>query len=231
MVKRIMAILFGVYGVGLVLFVIWLIFFAGFPPINYPTSSSPRMLDLASNGPRWNRPVITLRHYIYEKHTADYILTIENGVSAFEPQSYELPDLTEGFVEIVIEMNDSHKSAFTIPKIQADELLRYGLLIYWLDIRNPNPVDYAFRFDEYVNFIIGERRITYVLPVEEQAESRLIEWVGGSVGTVFTLLRTPEWVSIENGPDLIEQVIPEIGFGRWYSGWRANEWVRVEADG
>jgi len=211
-----------------VILVIWFIKFWFFPVV-YPTSSAPRQLSFVGQGGFSNRPVITLSQYIDEQHIADYILTIENGVTYYEPQTYKLPNISEGTVVITVELGDEIDSSFSLYPIQASELLEKGLLIYTLSDNDSRVTieNTVFR-DRYVNIVSGNDRIIYFLSGKDNAASYSFEEVGGFVE--MTLIRTPEWSVVTDGPPLRRLPSSLDYYSKRYSGWRENEWVRIEIE-
>ena len=100
-------------------------------PVIYPVKSASQELTIVLySGFYPNRPVITLKHFIDERYIADYVLTIENRIHEQEPQTYALPVLEEGAVEVSIELGDRIDSSFTITYNQTADLFNEGMLIY-----------------------------------------------------------------------------------------------------
>lgn len=125
-----------------------------YPWVIYPTKSSPNKLSIACYSGFWpNKPVITLKHYVNGLHDSDYILDIKNGVHIQEPQSYELPDLDDGIVEVNIEMGDEMNSSFKLTYDNAKDLYQRGLLIYL--------ADYDDNGNQYVYLVSGKETTCY----------------------------------------------------------------------
>ena len=203
----------------MVIFIKWWFF-----PVIYPTRSSHQKLTFVSRGgfPN-NRPIITLEHYIDERHNADYTLTIENGVKQFEPQFYTLPKLSEGTIDIRIALGDDTNSSFTISDIQANELYKKGILIYISPGSNYFTKESLIYPDRYVNFIFGENRITYFLSGEDIAADYLLNDTGSWAwsGEAY-----PEWSIVTDGPRLKKLPKDISYYTKRYSGWKENEWVK-----
>ncbi|MCL2254248.1 MAG: hypothetical protein FWC09_07365 [Lachnospiraceae bacterium] len=215
---------------SIVIIIITLIIIKGlFFPVIYPTKSSPQKLTLAIyRNPYINRPIVTLKHYINEQHIADYILTIENGVKVYEPQSYILPKLNEGVVEVNIELGDEINSSFIISDIQANELFNDGFLIYlYSDHRNRfyNESMNLIFHEQYVNFIFGSNRIVYYLSGENRASGYYMLDTGN---WGWTDEAYPEWTIVTNSPRLKKLPHDIKYYSKWYSGWKENKWIKVD---
>ena len=173
-------------------------------PVIYPIKSTPQELSLVHySGFHSNRPVITLKHFVDERHITDYVLTIEKGLRQDEPQTYELPRIEEGTVEVYIELGRRFEdSSFTITYNQASDLYEKGLLIYlYTDFSN------AFQPDGYIYFRSGRTKICY-----------------------FRGAASSEWSIISNGPKLKRIPKRETINIYWYSGWKENEWVVIQRE-
>jgi len=201
-----------------------------FFPLIYPTRSSPQQLSLVHEGDYSNRPIITLSHYIDKRHIADYILTIENGIRGWEPQVYTLPNLNGGTVEINVELGDKLNSNFTLSRVQASELLKKGLLIYVTSDNNSITREGIVFRDHYVHFIIGNNRTIYYLSGEEIAAGYSFDITDGTL--VTTVIRNLEWTIVPDAPQLKKFLSgSELDYySRWYSGWKENEWVRIDRE-
>lgn len=128
-----------------------------------PTKSSPRALTFTVYKKDYRtKPVITLRHYVDGMHVCDYTLTIENGVHIEEPQSYALPKIDKGRVEVNINLQDENGN-FTIIYNQADDFYKKGLLIYLTEGKtDSSSVIYSDTVcDRYVYLVSGEKKICY----------------------------------------------------------------------
>ena len=193
-------------------FLVWIYW----PWVFFPTTSSRHELTITNDG--WGsrtRPIVTISHYVNGMHAAKYILTIENGVSHLERQSYRLPRFDEGTVEVKVEFGTGPTGVgppidFTLVYENASDLYEGGLLIHitgnngeriWI-----NGTGYD---DHHVYFMSGEREQVY-----------------------FRKANTSEWLSISDAPPL-ERVLrkgPPPGDTVFYSGWREYEWTVVYAD-
>lgn len=174
-------------------------------PVIYPTRSSPHTLSIVLySGFYPNKPVITLKHYVEGIYVADYTLTIENGVQIEEPQSYDLPGLTEGMVEVSIEWNNEVNSSFTVVYTSAGDLHKRGLLIYLTDNKDKISFDYGKeKYDRYVYFVSGGEERCYF------KESTSSEW--------SEIMHPPQ---LKMFPKRFPEKLIII-----YSGWKENEWV------
>ena len=170
-----------------------------------PIKSSPHELTVVLyNGFNPNKPVITLSHYEDGVHIADYTLTIETGVHILEPQSYELPEIITGSLELNVKLKSNIYADFTITFDSAEELYENGLLIYLTD----NDSEYAVvggigRYDRYVYFISGEDEMCY-----------------------FRGRYASEWECITDAPAPKRlKREPPMPYVTNYCGWKENEWV------
>lgn len=170
-----------------------------------PTKSTPHTLSITLHT-RFigNRPTITLMHYVDGLHIADYVLVIENGLHIQEPQSYELPKMTTGTVEVNIDLGDRANSSLAVCYDEASELYNKGLLIYL----TPNDSDYSIVdgveiYDRYVYFVSGEKETCYL------KESNAEKW---------SLISDPpslkKFKRNEPAPHVVN-----------YCGWKENKWI------
>jgi hypothetical protein len=149
---------------------------------------------------------ITLRHYVNGVHVSDYVLELKIGLRHQQPQSYDLPQLNEGMVEVNVELvNGMHKynSSFTINYDKASNLYEKGLLIYTTDDYNSNTTigDFIY-YDRYIYFKSGEDETSY------------FEKAGSS-----------EWSLITDAPQPKRFTRKEMGYSSLYYGWKENKWV------
>jgi hypothetical protein len=171
----------------------------------YPVKSTPHELRIVLySGYYPNRPIITLGHYINDRHVCDYVLTIENGVGVQEPQKYKLPELREGTVKVNVEIGGIENGNFAITYSHVDELYENGLLIYLT--KNDSKyelIEGIEYYDRYIYFVSGKEKTCY-----------------------FKAAYTTEWIPKADAPSL--KRIPERydgPFYPWDSGWEKNDWV------
>jgi len=148
--------------------------------------------------------VITLKQYIDELHIVEYTLEIKNGVHIQEPQSYELPELHSGTVEINCALGDSENSSFTISYNEASNFYQEGLLIYITDNMSEYVmVDGIEYYDKYIYFVSGKEETCY-----------------------YKSAYSPEWLIITDAPPLkgLKRNEPAPYIVN-YCGWRENRWV------
>ena len=168
---------------------------------------------LAITQHRWRyrlKPVITITHSVNGAHIADYVLTLENGISNLERQSHRLPRLDEGTALVSIALGDRKESSFTMYFERASDLYEKGLLIHLTS----NKGEFAFvngapSFDHHVYIVSGEREACYLRK-----------------------LGTSEWLPITDAPPLERFIRREEPPGDllFNTGWREYEWVVVYAD-
>lgn len=170
-----------------------------------PVNSSPRTLSIARYAGYNTELTITLRHYVDDIHLSDYVLILERGVQRHEPQRYRLPNLREGTVEVIFEI-EGEKPDAVMMTYSANELYKKGLLIYLTD----NDSEYVFvdgdyNNDSYVFFVSGKNEIcNYKQPFSS------------------------EWITITDAPQRKRFLGEPLPTG-WNSGWEENEWTVVPA--
>lgn len=137
-----------------------------------PINSSSRMLTLVKYGtPRPKR--IILRNYVADKLINDYELELKESLHYQLPQSYQLPKLKDGTIEVLVEFyNDGVDSVLKINYKNANVLYKSGLLLYfYTDFFSNTTPDDSFSHGSYVYFISGNERISY------GAKSGFSNWV------------------------------------------------------
>jgi len=184
-------------------------------PVLYPVKSSSNELTLVLYGGfHPNKPVIILRHYVDERHIADYELEIINGIRIQEPQSYGLPHFSEGTVEVIVELSDETNSRIEVIYSSARDLYANGLLIYlYTDFKNFFVDENRYIFNQYIHFVSGSDTITYFLSGENRAY-------------YLKNASSPEWSMVVDSPRRRRIPRNETPFLIWYSEWRENEWIR-----
>lgn len=169
-----------------------------------PTESSPHTLTFVNYGGCYIDRV-TIRHYVNEVHINDYVLELKIGVRYQHSQSYELPQLNEGMIEVNLELMDRadrNDGTITINYDKASDLYEKGLLIYTTTDYKSNIAigDFAY-YDQYVYFISGKEKTSY------------FEKAGSS-----------EWSLTTDSPKLKKFTREEMGYSTFYYGWKENEW-------
>lgn len=112
-----------------------------------------------------------------------------------EPQSYELPDLDDGKVEVCIEMGDELNRRFKLTYDNAKDLYQRGLLIYL--------ADYEDNGNQYVYLISGKEMIYHNRTTDSD------KW------TIKTEVPSPKFIPHKE----------YTGYISVYSGWKDNKWV------
>jgi len=156
---------------------------------------------------------VTLRYYVNNVHTNDYVLELKGELWDRKPQTYELPQLQEGRVEVDVELDDKVSippesiCTLTINYENAQNLYEKGVLIYFsTDLYSRTTIGRFVYYDQYVHFISGANRISY------------IEKAG-----------PPNWSIIIDAPSP-KKITPEGNFYFPYddSDWKEkNKWVVV----
>lgn len=166
-----------------------------------PTTSSPGTLTLVSYGALSIKKVV-IRHFIDREHISDYILELKIGLRHQQPQTYDLPKVSEGSIEVIIEMKDKDSSILncSIDK----EMYENGLLIYLTEDYNSLIVidDFVY-YDQYVYFVSGKERLSYVRKA------------GNSKWMITTEAPSLKGVTYES---------KGMGYTPVYKEWKTNEW-------
>ena len=198
MVTRILKIII-IIGLCCVVIAFILINFELIPYAIYPTKSSPHKLSIACYDVNYydNRPIITLKHYVNGLNVAEYILEIKNGLHIQEPQSYQLPKLENGRIEVNVELRDNMNSQFTFTFEDAEDLYKKGLLIY-LDIGS-----HYYNKDQFACFVSGKETTCY------GRETDIDKW------------------NIKADMPSLKSIPPKEnpGYAPTNSGWREYKWV------
>ncbi|MCD8180677.1 MAG: hypothetical protein LUF26_04275 [Firmicutes bacterium] len=155
---------------------------------------------------------ITLKHYVNDVHINDYVLDIKDGIHRQEIQTYDLPQLDEGSVDLTItfderidsESNVGDVSSITAHYSQAQDLYRNGLLIYYTDNDSEHSmVDRKELYEQYVYLVSGTDKKCY---------------------TKETI--SDEWLTLTDAPAMkiicAKEPAPYIV---GYPYWKDNEWV------
>lgn len=167
-----------------------------YPWMIYPTKSSPHELKCVYYAGQFaNQPVVTIRHIVYGQYVDDSILQIENGIHCEEPQSYELPKLDDGYVEVTLKLIKDSNYCFTLPTCTAQDFYRKGLLIYL--------AEYDGISAQYVYLISGDDMTCY------KRETRSGQW------SVDSNVPAPKAIPHKNF----------TAYTAVYSGWKENKWM------
>ncbi len=197
-IKRILII----FGLCMFLILFFAIQFDVFSWVFYPTKSSPRKLSIVCYSGYYDKLVVTLKQYVNGSHVCDYTLEIKDGIQVQEPQSYELPKLENGKVEVSVEFGhnrDERLDNITLVYDDAETFYKNGLLIY-----------FTYSYTPYVYFVSGKGTTCY----NKATDSKKF-----TIETAFpSLLRV---IPDKENP----------GFYTSYSGWKENEWVVEEING
>jgi len=195
----------------LVAFFVRIVFFS----VIYPIRSSYGELTLVLHGGfHPNSPTVTFRHYEEGQYISSYVLVIENGIRIQEPQTYRLPELADGTVEVTINLGEDVNSSISIANLHARDLYEAGLLIYlYTNFNDCIIIDGVYFCNRYIHFITGRYRTTFFLSGEDRANylrnGHSLEW--SIVTNAPRLRRLPDYTA----PFLVQ-----------YSGWRENEWTK-----
>ena len=175
------------------------------PWVLLPIKSVPHELTLVNyGGPYMNQ--IILRHYINGLHINDYVLELKIELWYQKPQTYMLPQLGEGMVEVKVDLKDGiihdNNRTITVNYAQASYLYEKGLLIYTTDDSNSKITigDFVYR-DQYIYFITGKER------------QSCIEKAGST-----------EWSIITDAPQPKKFTREGMGYSSLYYGWKENVW-------
>lgn len=146
---------------------------------------------------------ITLKHYINDIHISDYVLDLKNGMGVQQTQSYKLPYLKEGKVEVSVELEDDLNSNITITYSQAQDLYEKGLLIYFTDNSSEySIVDGKSIYNRYVYFVSKNTQICY-----------------------FREAYSSRWEIIDAAPPLKRFALEQMGYFPNSYEWKENEWI------
>ncbi len=199
-IKRILII----FGVCMFLILFFAIQFDVFSWVFYPTKSSPHELSIVCYSGYYDKLVVSLKQYVDGLHICDYTLEIKDGVNVKEPQSYELPKIDNGRVEVNVEFWDDRNEAcdnITLVYDDAETFCQNGLLIYFTYSNPP--------YIPYVYFVSGKETTCYNKTTDSDEFT---------IETVFpSLLRV-----------IPEKEDPPACYYIYYSGWKENKWVVEE---
>ena len=135
------------------------------PWVILPTKSSPYNLTLVRHGGPFPNRIVML-HFIDDTLVNEYVLDLEIGLRNQQPQKYTLPEVNEGRVEMIVELEDGvideNKKLLTVNYKQASDLYNDGLLLYLItDYASYTNIGDFVYYNQYVHFISGEERKTY----------------------------------------------------------------------
>ena len=190
-----------IIGSFILILMIWCYFTNGAWWFIYPTNSSPHTLTIVGKS---SLERIILRHYVDGKHINDYVLDMKAKLVQYTSQSYGLPKLKEGTVEVTAywkatdETTDEH---LTVTFEKAKDLYNEGLLIYW----NIETIGYGSERNHYVYFISGTESISYFK----------------KTGSLELLA----WAPSVNAPKPKKFVLRDSAFWPYDSNWKEkNKW-------
>ena len=125
-------------------------------------SSNLKLTIIHYGGP--NLESITLRQYIDDRYVRSYFLDLIIDPRYQIPQKYELPQLVDGSVKLIVKC--SQDDPFEIDYENAFDLYQNGLLIYTTsDFNTTIEVDGVVDYDRYIYFKSGDDQIVYVQKV------------------------------------------------------------------
>lgn len=135
--------------------------------IALPTTSNPNKLTLIKDGyPSINK--ITMQHYIDDEIVDIYELNLKVGLRNMQPQEYLLLNLTEGKIEISIELDDgmtygSNKITIVKWNDASKNLYDNGLLIFLTtDFNSKIYIDDCVYYNQYIYIISKKDSICYI---------------------------------------------------------------------
>ena len=168
-----------------------------YPWIIYPTKSSPHKLSIVCHSGLFypNKPVITIKHYVNNLHVGDNILMIKDGVHVQETQTYDLPNLDNGRVEVNVELGDEKDSSFTLNFDNAEDFYKRGFLIYL--------ADYEDNGNQFIYLVSGKETTCYNRTKDSEA------WA------IKTKVPSPKAIPHKE----------YFAYVAIYSGWKENKWV------
>lgn len=173
-----------------------------------PTSSSSHMLTLVRNG--YPNPYrITLRTYVNNKCSNEYILDLKYGLYNNQPQKYKLPKVDGERVDVIIELEDGvihdNNNIITIIYDNVEELYNKGLLIYLATDYTTNTYigDFVY-YDQYIHLVSGKGKKYY------------FEKAGFS-----------EWYSTNKAPQPRKIVKKGMEYVPFYYKWKENVWITL----
>lgn len=196
---------------GLGILVITVLLYLYFSWTILPTSSSLHMLTLVRNGhPDPYR--ITLRTYVNNKCSNEYILDLKYGLYDNQPQKYKLPKIDGERVDVIIELEDGviygNNKVITTIYDNVEELYNKGLLIYLAtDYTTSTYIGDFVYYDQYIHLVSGKEKKYY------------FEKAGFS-----------EWYSINRAPQLRKIVKKRMEYVPFYHKWKENEWTALPSE-
>ena len=172
-----------------------------------PTHSSSKTLTLAGSSSDIKK--ITMKHYVDEKLIDEYLLELNVGIGIQSSQSYQLPELNCGKVEVYAEIEYiGDTKVFTKvfrSDYNANDLYKKGLLISTSsDVSTV--VDGVSHSDLYVDFLSGKNRVCYCKKAMDS-----------------------QWILLEKAPRLKKFLREEMGhFGLDDGIWKEkNRWIKL----
>lgn len=170
--------------------------------VMFPTKSVPHTMTL-SRYTYLCANKITLKHYVNDIHIRNYVLELKVGMGVQGIQSYNLPQLSEGSVEVIVELNDELNSSITMKYNHAQNLYEKGLLIYFTDNNSEYfIVDGKSLYDRYVYFVSNNIKICY-----------------------YREAFASNWEIIDDAPPLKIFAKEQMGHFPCANEWKNNHWV------
>lgn len=154
---------------------------------------------------------ITLSHYVNDVLINDYELKLDVALSLQKPQSYNLPDLTDGKIIVSVELEDGATSSgnrtITAEYDNANDFYKNGLLIYLSQGKSYMTINRFVYPEQYVYFISGKNRKYF----HEKAG-------------------TTEWVSESEAPKpkMFTRKDPMMIYSDYDYNWKENKWSVIE---
>lgn len=210
MSKSVKRILF-ICGCGIFILFILLFCYIQFPVVILPTTSAPNTLTFVHCGfPDINQ--ITLKYFADDELIDEYVLVLNVGGSVQTTQKYALPEVKEGRVEVNVDLEDGivtgSRSVLTV-NYSTEELYKKGLLIYvTTDYGSAIEINGFVYQDQYIDFISGKKRTTYLEKAGKQ-----------------------QWSIVQDAPKLKKIQREQMGYfvddGRWK---KENYWMALPVD-
>ena len=107
-----------------------------------------------------------MNHYINDELKNKYVLELKVGTTYQNSQKYDIPKVSEGIIEINVELADGvvsgNNSTITTNSF-AGNIQTKGLLIYVTTIYSTAIYINGFvYYDQYIDFVSGKEHITYI---------------------------------------------------------------------
>ena len=130
-----------------------------------PTESNANKLTLVEYGGPFLEK-ITITHFTDETKLSEYVLALDAPVGLQVPQTYELPKLKNGAVEVIVNFEDSvvgGSGSLNVKYDNADLAFENGILIYTANDNSTYvTINGSVYCDQYIFFISGENKTAFV---------------------------------------------------------------------